>query len=179
MIIIPFCKKERRKYKMKNTLKRTLVLSLVLVALVLTLAGCSKKTKITVDVVDAAGEKTTYEIKTNAENLYDAIVEDGQITLGGYTGDYGYYLESVNGLDADYEADGAYWAIYVNDEYGMFSLDQQPIADGDNFKLAYEVFVLDDYDPETTEDASVEEVPVDDAEVEEVPVEEETEEVAE
>jgi hypothetical protein len=30
-------------------------------------------------------------------------------------------------------------AIYVNDEYGQYGADQQPVNDGDAFRLAYEI----------------------------------------
>ncbi|MCM1104551.1 MAG: DUF4430 domain-containing protein [Clostridium sp.] len=101
------------------------------------------KCKITVEVVDDQGETKSYESSTDAEVLYDALLEIDGLTLDGYESDYGYYITGVNGLTADYDADGAYWSIYVNGEYGSYGVDSQPIADGDTYRLAYEVYVAE------------------------------------
>lgn len=92
---------------------------------------------ITLTVTYSDGTCENYEITTTAEYLMDAI--EDTVTLEGSESDYGFYLETVNGETADYDADGAYWAIYVNHEYGMYGLDSQPVADGDDFELIYTV----------------------------------------
>lgn len=43
----------------------------------------------------------------------------------------------VNGVSADYNVDGSYWAFYVNDEYCQFGVDEQPVNDKDTFKIEY------------------------------------------
>ncbi len=78
---------------------------------------------ITLTVTYSDGTSENYEITTTAEYLMDAI--EDTVTLEGSESDYGFYLETVNGETADYDTDGAYWAIYVNDEYGMYGLDSQ------------------------------------------------------
>ncbi len=130
--------------------KSSLLVTLCLVML-LTVVGCgSSKTKgdsekkadeksITLEVVDNNGDTTPYEINTDKEFLYDAVADVDGLTLDGYEGDYGYYITAVNGLQADYEIDGAYWSLYVNDEYGMHSISQQPVTEGDTYKLVYEL----------------------------------------
>ena len=45
---------------------------------------------------------------------------------------------AVNGLQAVYDTDGAYWAVYVNDEYAQNGVDSQPVNDQDAFSLVYE-----------------------------------------
>ncbi|MCD8385081.1 MAG: DUF4430 domain-containing protein [Clostridiales bacterium] len=92
---------------------------------------------ITLTVTYSDGVSEDYEITTTAEYLKDAI--EDTVTLEGSESDYGFYLETVNGETADYDTDGAYWAIYVNGEYGMYGLDSQPVADGDTFELVYTV----------------------------------------
>ena len=62
----------------------------------------------------------------------------------GSESDYGLYIETVNGLTADYDANGAYWSIYVNGEYGQYGADAQPVADGDAFSLVYEIYDTED-----------------------------------
>ena len=95
-------------------------------------------------VVDDSGEKTLYTGKTDAEylrDLMDELKEETEFTYEGEDQEYGLYIESVNGIVADYNTDGAYWAIYVNGEYGMYGADSQPVSDGDEYQLVYEVYV--------------------------------------
>lgn len=94
-----------------------------------------KHITLTVTYADETSEE--YTIDTTAEFLKEAI--EGEVELGGSESEYGFFLESVNGVTADYDADGAYWAIYVNDEYGMYGLDTQPVTDGDSYALVYTV----------------------------------------
>lgn len=99
----------------------------------------------TLTVVSEDGTETSYEGKTDAEVLHDLMDEvaaNNDFTYEGSDSDYGFFVESVNGEAAD-SAAGAYWAIYVNDEYGQYGVDEQPVADGDNFKFAYEVYVAE------------------------------------
>lgn len=96
----------------------------------------------TLEVVDDNGDTTTYELSTDVEylrELMDEAAENEDFSYEGEEGDYGLYIETVNGLTADYDTDGAYWAIYVNGEYGQNSADLQPVADGDTYRLSYEV----------------------------------------
>ena len=92
---------------------------------------------ITLTVTYSDETSDIYEIDTTAEYLKDAV--DGTVELGGSDGDYGFYIESVNGETADYAADGAYWAIFVNGDYGMYGIDEQPVTDGDAYALVYTV----------------------------------------
>ena len=55
----------------------------------------------------------------------------------GETGDYGLYIKVVDGLRADYDLDGAYWAISKDGEYLMTGADSTPIADGEHYELTY------------------------------------------
>lgn len=94
---------------------------------------------ITLSVTYDDGEEETFTIATEAEYLKEAV--ELALTIEGTTGDYGYTLTSVNGVTADFAAgDNAYWAIYVNGEYGMHSLDTQPVTDGDSYALVYESY---------------------------------------
>ena len=91
-------------------------------------------------VGDDQGTKTTYNLNTDAEYLKQAMEEADGLTFSGSESDYGLYLETVNGLTADYNADGAYWSIYVNGAYGNYGVDSQPVADGDTYTLQYEKY---------------------------------------
>ncbi|MBD5481119.1 MAG: DUF4430 domain-containing protein [Lachnospiraceae bacterium] len=120
---------------------------LVLTVFMSVLAACGSKDegkyKITVEVVNDQGETKSYQSSTDAEMLYDALLEIDGLTLDGYESDYGYYITGVNGLTADFDADGAYWSLYVNGEYGSYGVESQPVADGDTYRLAYEVYVAE------------------------------------
>lgn len=97
--------------------------------------------KVELEVVDDQNEVKTYSIQTDGEYLTDVMDEltkTSDFTYQGSTSTYGLYLETVNDLTADFNKDGAYWAIYVNGEYGQYSADQQPVQDNDDFKLIYE-----------------------------------------
>ncbi len=118
---------------------------LALTVLTGALAACGGKDegkyKIKVEVVDDQGDVKSYDASTDAEVLYDALLEIDGLTLDGYDSDYGYYITAVNGITADYDTDGAYWSVYVNGEYGSLGVDSQPVADGDIYRLAYEVYM--------------------------------------
>lgn len=131
----------------KKSNKKLIFGGIALVALIAILAAVfavfgpktSKGAKaITLNVVDNAGSTTTYDVNTDAEYLGEVFDEVDGLTVEGTQGDYGLYIQKVNGLSADYETDGAYWALYVNDEYGQYSADTQPVTDGDVYGLVYE-----------------------------------------
>lgn len=101
---------------------------------------------ITVEVVDNNGQTITYETRTDAEYLRQALEELDDATdfaIEGEESDYGLYITTVNGITADYNADGAYWSVYVNGEYGMYGVDTQPVTDGDTYSIVYEVYVAE------------------------------------
>jgi ABC-type phosphate/phosphonate transport system substrate-binding protein len=91
----------------------------------------------TLVVVDDNGESTEYTADTEAEFLAGALDELTEQTDFTYEADDSGFITTVNGLKADYNADGAYWAIYVNDEFGQYGASEQPVTDGDTYKLEY------------------------------------------
>ena len=98
---------------------------------------------IVIEVKDNLEQTKKYDMKTDAEYLVQAMDElkkTSDFTYDGGTGDYGLYITAINGLTADYEKDQAYWAIYVNGEYGQYGADQQPVTDKDTYTFAYEKY---------------------------------------
>lgn len=93
--------------------------------------------KLTIEVVDDAGESETYTVQTDAEFLRQAIEETDGLTLEGSESEYGLMVETVNGLTADYAADGAYWAFYVDGTYCEYGVDTQPVSDGQAYQIVY------------------------------------------
>lgn len=92
---------------------------------------------ITIEVVNQSSESENYQLKTDAEYLRQAMEEAEGLTFSGTESEYGLMVETVNGVTADYNADGAYWAFYVNGEYCMYGVDTQPVEDGDAFSIIY------------------------------------------
>ena len=80
------------------------------------------------NVVDKDGNATKFEIHTDKTIVGDALLELGLIA--GEEGPYGLYVKTVNGITADYETDGTYWAFYEGDDYGMTGVDLTEIKAG-------------------------------------------------
>lgn len=97
--------------------------------------------QVSITVVNKAGEKTTYNLKTDAEYLIEAMEEAKEkgLTYEGEEGDYGIMLQTVNGEQAVYEEDGAYWGFFVNGEYCNYGASEQPVVDGDEFEIRYTI----------------------------------------
>lgn len=92
---------------------------------------------VTLTVVDKDGGETTYTVKTDAEYLKDVMDAADGLTYEGASDGTGYMVSTVNGETADYNVDGAYWAFYINGEYCNYGITQQPVADGDAFRIEY------------------------------------------
>jgi len=99
--------------------------------------------EITIEVVNNKQELVTYELKTDAEYLRQAMEEAEGLTFSGTESQYGLMVESVNGVVADYNVDGGYWSFYVNDDYCMSGIDTQPVYDGDVFLIKYETSMIE------------------------------------
>lgn len=93
--------------------------------------------QITIEVIDDAQASTMYEVSTDAEYLGDAIRETEGLDVEGTESEYGLMVDTVNGVVADYNENGAYWAFYVDGEYCMYGMDQQPIEDGQAYQIIY------------------------------------------
>lgn len=94
------------------------------------------KTQFNFTVVDKDGNETAFEIHTDKEMVGDALTELNLIS--GDEGDYGLYVKTVNGITADYDTDGSYWAFYVNNEYAQTGVDLTPITEGDYYSFKIE-----------------------------------------
>ena len=141
---------------MKNAIKVSVSLILVLV-FAFSLASCNSVKKeglwenaeyrkdmefgegaITVTVEVEAGEnKVAFTLHTDKTLLSEALLEHGLITAE--DGPYGLYVTHVNGIHAS-DDDRAYWALYINGEYGLTGVSTTPITEGTVYKLAYETY---------------------------------------
>lgn len=133
------------------------VLSLILCfVLVVSLAACDSKpaettgftpvtdgaslgegaTTFPLVIVDKDGNTVNVTISTDKETLGEALLELGLVE--GEDSDFGLYIKTVNGITADYDVDGTYWAFYINDEYAMTGVDSTPIVSGETYTLKVE-----------------------------------------
>ena len=130
---------------MKN--KKMILAAVALVAVVAVFLGIYLVTRpgtvqgaktITVTVVHADGSSKTFEYHTDEEYLGPVLLT--QKLVVGNEGPYGLEIKSVDGEEAVWEASaahGAYWALYIGEEYATSGADTTPVADGDVFKLVY------------------------------------------
>lgn len=87
-------------------------------------------------VVDKEGNETSFLIQTDKETVGEALLEQGLIE--GEERQYGLYVKTVNGITADYNEDGTYWAFYTDDEYATTGVDSTPVTEGGNFSFKEE-----------------------------------------
>lgn len=94
------------------------------------------KTQFTFTVTDQEGTESSFEIHTDKETVGEALLECGLIA--GDEGAYGLYVKEVNGIVADYDTDGTYWAFYINGEYALTGVDVTAITEGDIYSFKVE-----------------------------------------
>ena len=92
---------------------------------------------IEVEVVHGDGSQKTFTYDTDAEYLGQVLQAEGLIE--GEDGQYGLYITAVDGEEAVYETDSAYWALYEGEDYAQQGIDQTPIEDGGQYSLVYTV----------------------------------------
>ena len=133
---------------------RFLSVCLVLLLSLALLCGCSNTEKLWKDALyteDAtlgegnytftltvtAGEKSVvFTISTNTVYLGQALLDLGLIE--GESGQFGIYIDSANGIIADYSKNGAWWGVYVEGEASLVGIDSIVITSGASYTLCYE-----------------------------------------
>ena len=124
-----------------------LTAALLVLVLALSLAACGTKTPAETEapaagkhfiftVVDDKGESTSFVLTSEEETVGAALLAEGLIE--GEESQYGLYVKTVNGLTADYDADGHYWAFYIGEDYASTGVDQTPLEDGGSYAFQYE-----------------------------------------
>lgn len=135
---------------MKNAMNKksrfaSLILVVLIAAMVLSLAACGSKDEtaanagtksFTFTVVDPDGGTETFELKSDAATVGEALMAEGLIE--GEDGPYGLYVKTVNGITLDYDTHGMYWAFYVGGEYGMSGCELTDLTDGGDYAFKAE-----------------------------------------
>ena len=93
-------------------------------------------TEFSLTVADQEGSETQFEIHTDKETVGEALLELGLID--GDESEYGLYVKTVNGITADYDKDGTYWAFYINGEYASSGVDSTKITEGESYSFKVE-----------------------------------------
>lgn len=87
-------------------------------------------------VVDAEGNETDFLVSTDEETVGAALLAVDLIA--GENSEFGLYVKTVNGITADYDVDGSYWAFYVNGEYASAGVDSTDIENGAEYMFKVE-----------------------------------------
>lgn len=87
-------------------------------------------------VVDAEANETDFLVSTDEETVGAALLAVDLIA--GEDSEFGLYVKTVNGITADYDVDGSYWAFYINGEYASTGVDSTNIEDGAEYMFKVE-----------------------------------------
>ena len=131
---------------MKN--KKIVFAVLALVLVIAVMAGVYLSTRpqavegskqVTIQIIHKDGTEKKLEFGTDHAYLADLLLEKELVT--GYSSEeYGFTIESVDGVTADWALDGAYWALSEGDAYATTSAAGIVLVDGGVYKLVYETF---------------------------------------
>lgn len=135
----------------KNKLFASVLCMVLIVAMALSMTACTNNNasddanagqeqvaskSFTFEVVDKDGNTETFSITTDKTTVGEALLEEGLIA--GENGQYGLYVTEVNGIVADYNVDGTYWAFYVDGAYASSGVDTTDIVDGSTYSFKVE-----------------------------------------
>lgn len=141
---------------MKTITKRfsLILVSVLLVAMTIAMIGCGKKDAavpasgsavielgegskaLDFSYLDADGNGKNYLIHTDAETVGAALLE--QKLIDGEISDWGIYVKSVDGITADYDVDGTYWAFYIDGNYASTGVDATELTEGSKYLFKVE-----------------------------------------
>ncbi len=129
---------------------KKLIATLLVLAMALSMAACvstkpaetipekpgdaAATAKFTVTVVHADGTQKEFAYETAEATLGDYLEAQGLIESEG--ADDGMF-HTVDGEQAIYDTDKAYWAFYEGEEYAMTGIYDTTITDGAVYKLVY------------------------------------------
>lgn len=94
----------------------------------------SKNIEVTVVYKDETSKE--FKISTDAEYLGDALFEEKLVTEAEY--ESGFYTE-INGVKADFNVDQSWWCVTKDGEMTSVGMNEQVIADGDEFEITYTI----------------------------------------
>lgn len=128
----------------KKLIAAVLALVLVIAALMGVYLGTRPEAvegqkNVTIVIVYEDGTEKKLEYATTCEHLSELLLEKELVT--GYASEeFGFTIESVDGITLDWATDGAYWALYEGEEYATESAAGIVLTEGGVYKLVYEKF---------------------------------------
>ena len=139
--------KELTHLKVRNNNMKTKRLLSAIFCIILALAlicGCTPKEKstgsvqktFTLEVVYEDGQAEEIELTSTEKYVGAALIKEKIIE--GEDGKYGMYIKSVNGVVADFNKTGTYWAFYIDGEYATTGVDKTEIKAGAKYSLKVE-----------------------------------------
>ena len=87
-------------------------------------------------VTDKEGNETFVTVCTDAATVGEALQELN--IIAGDESEWGLYVKTINGITADYNVDGTYWAFYIDGEYAMTGVDATEINEEAVYTFAVE-----------------------------------------
>ena len=124
--------------------------ALVLVLVMLLAVGCSQPeltglwedATYTEDTIVGSGAKTVTVAITAEETTVTLTVKTDKDTLGAALYELelvndASFFDTLNGIKADWDANSAYWAFYVGDDYATVGANETVIKGGESYKFAY------------------------------------------
>ena len=127
-------------------MKNKKLLALILVVVIAAMAALYMVTRpdpvaggknITVTVVHGDGSQKVFAYATEAEYLGEVLVSENLVN--GEVGEYGLYFDTVDGEQAVWETDQAYWSILIGEEYATVGADGIVLTDGGEYALVYTI----------------------------------------
>lgn len=93
---------------------------------------------ITIHVIYEDQSQETYTATTTGEYLEDALeAAEGLTVSGSTTEEFGLMILTVNGVEADFNKNQAYWAVYQGDAPASYGVSAQPVQDSETYSLIY------------------------------------------
>ena len=80
--------------------------------------------------VEAGDQSVTITLKTDKATLGEAMYEHGLVNDPSF-------FNVLNGIEANWDKDQAYWAFYNGDDYMMVGIDEAEIDSEANYRFVY------------------------------------------
>ena len=138
----------KRVVAVSKSQERTLIISIVVLMLLAAFAlfigdkfggdkaGEAGVKEIIFEVIGPDGESKEYTIQTEAENLSDALFEEGLVTEKEH--EEGYFTV-IDGIEADWNADKAWWCITVDGEMSNVGMGDIMLEQGGHYEATYTI----------------------------------------
>ena len=91
--------------------------------------------RVTVEVIHSDGSEKSFTYQTDLEYLGELLASEGLIS--GSEGEYGLFVDTVNGEKADYSIDSGWWQLTCNGEDAQTGADGVVLHDGDIYTWTY------------------------------------------